>query len=108
MKSPRSRHRAAIRTATRKDSEVQSIVSPDFHRSVSACASSSMIGPYAGIASSRNAGWMMRRWRRCRDPLAVATPSLPSSPSRDSQSGPAMMKSGFSASAPVRAGAVTA
>ncbi len=34
-----------MRTATRNDSEVQSIVRPGCQRSVSACASSSMIGP---------------------------------------------------------------
>ncbi len=45
MYSPRSRQRAAMRTATRKDSEVQSTVSPGRQRSVRACASSSMTGP---------------------------------------------------------------
>ncbi|CAM5511675.1 hypothetical protein SVIOM342S_07235 [Streptomyces violaceorubidus] len=45
MYCPRSRQRAATRTATRKDSEVASTVRPGCQRSVSACASSSMIGP---------------------------------------------------------------
>lgn len=64
--------------------------------------------PYRGMTSTRNAGWMVRRYRRCRGPFAVATPSLPSRPSRDSHNGPAISKPGLRARAPVRSDVVTA